>query len=243
MIVDLHSHVLPQIDDGPSNIEESLELLNQMLDQSVTKVISTPHFDPRKQDPQVFLSKREQAYNQVQDRVDKEGLDLELSVGAEIYFREEINHMDLRSFTLAESNYLLIELPTRTVPPGIERSFKNLLMQGYQPVLAHIERYAILRENLDLFTRLVDMGVIMQVNLSAYLEKDRFLERAFKKGYIQILASDAHDAVKRPAKWNQIDFEDPLLQKMNENALKIWNNDFLEGERKGSLKRFANLYI
>lgn len=242
MIVDLHNHILFNIDDGPQNETDSVRLIQQMYKQGVRKVVTTPHFDPRKQDLEEFILKRRAVHEELKHTISECDLDFQLKIGAEIYFREEINYIDLSSLTLGSSDYLLIELPTRTIPPGIERTFENLILQGYNPILAHIERYSILREDLDLFTRLVDMGVVMQVNLSAYLEQDSFLKTAFKKNYIHILASDAHDANRRPAKWNEVDLASFKSSKLNQNALKIWDNELIVQERKSKIRRIGSFY-
>ena len=243
MYIDFHNHVLPGIDDGPQTIEESLELLKMFSEQGVKRIITTPHYDPRKQDLNIFIEERDRSYQMLLSDLRFKKLGIEVKVGAEIYFREEMNHLDLSSLAYQDSAYILVELPTRSVPPGIERTFQNLINEGYNPILAHIERYSILRDDLALFERLIEIGVLMQVNLSTLIDPDPFVKKALKKNYIHLISSDAHDTVHRPPKWDVILDCLENIEVYIDRAQRIWYDQDLDMQIQSKILKIGKFYL
>ena len=108
-LTDLHTHILPGIDDGARNLEASLEILRRQKENGVERVALTSHFYPLREELQDYLDKRQRAYEELMSAWDAETMP-QLRLGAEVHYSPSIVEMDLRSIALAQSDYLLIIL-------------------------------------------------------------------------------------------------------------------------------------
>lgn len=200
MIVDLHTHLLPGMDDGSSTPEESLAMLHAMGAQGIGAVVATPHFDPWHEAVSDFLQRRADALL----ALERAAGDIPLPVvlpGAEVRFRPELcQGMELDRLCLGSGGCLLLELPfepwsART----LNKVYELVSASGVTPVLAHVERYAPIqgRERMD---ELYSMGAPMQMS-AAYVLGRRTRHRALsmlEQGRVHLLASDAHNMADRP---------------------------------------------
>ena len=242
-LVDIHTHILFDIDDGAVNLEESMAMVRTWIDQGVSTVVATPHFDIKKDDKQRFLEKRTKSATILRTKINEEGLSFTIKTSAELYFRRELIYEDLTPFLIEGTNYLVIELPTRTIPAQIKSTFEELIMQGYNPILVHIERYPVLKQDLDLFHDLVRMGVVCQVNAEHFIEgTDSFVQAAVKKNFVHLTGSDAHNMDRRAP-----NLKDGLISSgqntlFNKNALSVVNDLLIDTEPKGKLKKIFKRY-
>lgn len=168
-MIDLHSHILPGIDDGASTLDDSVELVRELASVGVSEVFATPHYI----DETVYTSPKSANLKLLQDlqkRLDDEGVDVKVHLGNEIYIFPKIASM-LESGEisgLSGSSYLLVELPMSGDYPGYADILLALLRAGYKVVLAHPERYAAFQDDFSLIYELAEMGVLLQCNLGSF---------------------------------------------------------------------------
>lgn len=197
-MIDLHCHILPGIDDGAENRETAETMLRLQQAAGVDRLFLTPHFYPGEKDIDTFLSDREKAWEELVSAADPEAKS-RIRLGTEVRYCEQLLDLDLRSLTLGESDYLLLELPGRRYPAYTVQIMEELLANGFLPILAHVERYAYFRQEPQLLKRLVDLGVLAQVSAQALFDKrdKNFSVACLHHGLAQIVASDAHNATTR----------------------------------------------
>lgn len=196
-LTDLHTHILPGIDDGAKDVNRSVEILLAEKISGVERVALTPHFYPLRQELDAFLEKRQEAFEKLQLAWDPETMP-QLRLGAEVHYSSALADMDLRSLTLGQSNYLLLELSNTTVPAHIEQILKIVMEQGITPILAHIERCCYFCEEPARLVKLVEMGALAQVSALALArtKANKFADICLQKGVAQIIASDVHGVGK-----------------------------------------------
>ncbi len=195
--VDLHSHVLPGLDDGPASEDESLEMCRAYEAQGIHTVVATPHTcDPRYDvDPQAILD----GVACLSDACAREEIDVRVLPGAEVRLHADLlRDVDSgRALTIADrGRYLLLELPPQ-VAPRIEPLVGALLRRGVAPVLAHVERNMELSRKPQRLVELVEAGCLAQVTGASVLgwfgpaAKTAALQ-FLRAGLVHVVATDAH---------------------------------------------------
>jgi protein-tyrosine phosphatase len=163
--VDIHSHLLPGIDDGVKDLDESLEMIRGMKALGYRKLITTPHimWDMYQNTPDIIRTK----LDTVREALQKEGIDIELQAAAEYFLDEHMMQLLEKKEPLLtiSGNMVLTEFSMAFPPMNVKDIFFEMQMQGYQPVLAHPERYAYLVNRKDFFDELKDAGCLFQLNL------------------------------------------------------------------------------
>ena len=225
-MVDLHTHILPHIDDGASSFEEALDMLKLMIENGVTTVVATPHFNFEKNDIDEFIHKRKDSMVELKTLSNEDNLPIRILSGAELMFTPNLDNYDLNEFTIEETDYLLIELSTRRNEPDLESTLSAIIANGYIPILAHIERYSYLIQNSQRLVELIDMGVIMQINAkSLYSKKDYpFIKKMMSNNLVHIISSDAHDMQKRKPNMKLCELEPKFI----DNQCKIIENKIID---------------
>jgi len=202
-MIDLHCHIIPGIDDGARDLDASLAMARAFVADGVTTVACTPHILPgvyQNTGPQI-----RSAVADLQRHLGAAHIPLRLVPGAD-------NHVvpDLvaglragRLLTVADSRYALVEPPHHVPPPRLEETFFGLLVGGYVPILTHPERLTWIEKYYDMIIRLCDGGVWMQITAGSltgtFGRTARYwAEKMLCEGRVHILATDAHDTVKRP---------------------------------------------
>ncbi|MCQ2440849.1 MAG: hypothetical protein MJ076_02990 [Clostridia bacterium] len=200
-LLDIHSHILPAVDDGARDIKTSIELLKMMKNQGITDVIATPHFDASVHNIDDFHSVVASAKEEL-DR-EKTGLDLpDVLIGSEVfYFRGIGKSYGIKSLSLANSNYLLLELQNVPIDDFVIKDINGLVYDlGLTPIFAHIERYAG-EKGFKKILDLISYGVCYaQVNAASVIEPPfkRTAYKLIKKGYVSFIATDSHSPLQRP---------------------------------------------
>lgn len=197
LVTDLHSHLLPGIDDGSQSVEESLELIRSLKKLGFKKFVTTPHVMSGGYDntPETIKA----AYDKLMNYLAEQGEEIELQAAAEYYFEDNflklIEEDNLLSFS---GKHVLFELPNLNEPQDLEVAIFNMTSKGYKPVLAHVERYPYLYQNgFDRMEHLRNMGVLLQVNIATFggVYKRPMMNFAFElaeKGMVDLLGSDTH---------------------------------------------------
>lgn len=164
---DIHSHLIPGIDDGVQTMEDSLQLLRELQDLGFKKIVTTPHImsDYFRNTPEIILD----GLAKVRAAAQQEGITLELHAAAEYYLDEAFAQMVNRNeklLTIADK-YLLFEISYVNPPDNIQNIVFDLNIQGYVPVLAHPERYPFWYGKTEIYTKLKDLGVQFQLNTNS----------------------------------------------------------------------------
>lgn len=197
-MTDFHTHILPAVDDGSKSVAESIGMLAELAKQGISKAIATPHFYANDESVETFLARRQKAYEQLAKELPP-GLP-EVLTGAEIRYYEGLSRLDgLESLCIQGSQLLLVEMPERKWPESTIREITDLASSGrYIPVLAHIER-CIFYQSEAAFCRLLENGVLMQINasfLNGSFSKLKAIKLA-KKSRIHFIGSDCHNLNER----------------------------------------------
>lgn len=207
-MIDLHSHIIFGVDDGPKTIEESKQLLIEAFHQGVQTIVATSHrrigmFETPEE-------KIQMNFNQVQELAKEIAPDLTILYGAEVYYSNEMLEKlkDGEVPCINETSYILVEFSRTTSYWEIKNALKNLLMIGLTPIVAHIERYQSLENNEKYLKEIIAMGCYTQVNSSSILkpkffnDKNKVLKKRAKyfmeRNLVHFIASDMHNLSKRP---------------------------------------------
>ncbi len=194
--VDLHSHLIPGIDDGSRNMKESLSLLKGMEALGYEKVITTPHImlDAYKNTPEIIGN----GLKTLRDSAVKEGITIEIEAAAEYYLDDGFEDLLKKGDMLTiKGKYLLFETSYFAKPMQLEEMIFSITSAGYIPLMAHPERYRYVKDFLKEYGRFKELGVMFQVNLNSfggYYGKDAKYKANFlrKEGMIDFLGSDVH---------------------------------------------------
>lgn len=204
-LIDIHCHILPDVDDGSHNMQETLEML-KMAEQSGTgAIIATVHY---KHGTKQETENVRDVFEQVRNAAKQHSSNIQLYLGHEIYYTEDtLEDLDeKRALTLAESRYVLIEFLPSVMYSEILNAVRKLKMAGYLPILAHIERYECLMspKGETYLKELKSSGAYFQINgrtLERRAQK-RWCEKCLKKYNIDFIASDGHNRGERSPKIN-----------------------------------------
>lgn len=194
--VDLHSHLIPGIDDGSKSMEESLLLLKGIEELGYQKVITTPHImlDSYRNTPKIIND----GLNSLRDAATAEGIKIEIEAAAEYYLDDGFYDLLQKDEILTvKGNYLLFETSYVSKPMHMEEMIFEILTAGYTPLLAHPERYRYIKDPKKEFARLKDLGVLFQVNLNSFgghygKSAKTNADLLSKHGLIDFLGSDIH---------------------------------------------------
>ncbi len=197
-MVDVHSHLIPGVDDGVQSVEESLEILQMMSNLGYQKVITTPHvmhdFYPNTTEG---IRSRVKV---LQEKVDLVGIDLEVEAAAEYYLDEHFIQMldDDQPLLTFGDNYLLFETSFLNEPAYLREGIFKIISKGLKPVLAHPERYVFAQNKPELLEELIERGVLLQLNtisLSGYYSKEarKLAEMLIDEKVISFLGTDCHN--------------------------------------------------
>lgn len=197
-MIDLHNHILPGLDDGAADLEESLEMARQFASEGVRTVAATPHRNPSREsgaDPAMVQA----VLAAVRQAIGDAGIDLEVLQGQELYFSPEalplLEEGDI--CTLGASHALLIELPFETRPLYVDDLLFRAQLAGFQLILGHPERYRYVQHDISYVQPLVERGVALQLTAPALLGEygsgvRETAEALLQRGFCALAARDRH---------------------------------------------------
>lgn len=201
-MIDLHSHILPGIDDGSRSIEMSLEMARMAVDDGITDMACTPHIYPGlyMNDTAGIIAARDA----LQRTLDEKGIPLRLTTGADVHLVPGLLQgiRDGKVPCLHGSRYLLLEPAHHVAPPRFEESVFSLVAAGYIPVITHPERLTWVEQHYEVFGKLVRQGAWMQITAGAltglFGSRAKYWgERFLGDGLTHIIATDAHSSGRR----------------------------------------------
>jgi protein-tyrosine phosphatase len=221
---DLHTHILPAIDDGALDLQTALNMLQMQRESGVQRVLLTPHFFLQRETLESFLQRRQRAYDRLILQWREDTMPA-LRLGAEVRYTSDLVNIDLRALTFGD--YLLLELPNSELP-AIEQVLEYMIRQGIIPILAHVERCSYFRSKSERLIRLLEMGALAQVTARAVVNKadHNFSKTCLKKGLAQIIASDLHVPAEEKCLGNVAHkLDNRVVMRAEEFAQRIWDNE------------------
>ena len=196
-MVDIHTHILPGIDDGSKNVEETLRMIDEIKGFGVNKIVATPHFYGEFTTIDEFLANRRASYESIEGYVPE---DVEIILGAEVLLDYELHKKDVRKLAIANTDYLLLEMPyCRWEPWVFDEIFKISVSHSLEIIIAHLDRYVDLVSAENIST-LMGMGLKHQVNvdnLGNFLKKSNSMT-LLRNGAAHFIGSDCHNMEQRP---------------------------------------------
>jgi protein-tyrosine phosphatase len=197
MIIDMHCHIIPNIDDGASNINTSIEMCRIAEQEGIHGIIATPHYIHG-----VIDNGRDIVYSKVMELnniLRERNINVDIYPGCEVFICPELPELVLEDkvCTLNNSQYVLIELPLESIPEYTTDVIYQLKLAGYTPIIAHPERNAIINNHPDTLFKLIRIGALSQLNATSLVGlfgKDimRVSTMLLKNKMVHLLASDAH---------------------------------------------------
>lgn len=193
-MIDFHSHILPGIDDGSRNLEQSIAMVNEAKEAGFTKIISTSHYMEN------YYECKERDRRQLLKKVQENVQGIELILGNEIYITNNIIELlqNGQASSINGTKYVLFEFPLITTRPMNDKEvIYRLVENGYIPIIAHPERYPFIQENPDYLFELEEMGALFQANYGSIigmygLKAKKTLKILLKNNLISFLGSDVH---------------------------------------------------
>ena len=173
MIADLHTHILPGIDDGSRNSEMTEALLREEAAQGVALIAATPHFYPNRMTVEGFLEKRAEALARTEKiRRDAGERMPEIVCGAEVYYFRGIGQAEMiPKLCIGDTKALLLEMPFEQWESPVTGDIRDLTRRGMKVILAHVERYTALQKKRDVWDRVMAMDVVKQINAGSFLKE------------------------------------------------------------------------
>ncbi len=222
---DMHSHLIPGIDDGSKSLEDTMAMLKKFSDLGYKKVITTPHImsDYYRNTPEIIRG----GLATVREEIKKQGLAIELEAAAEYYL--DYSMLDLiasNQLLTFGDNYILVELSFSQEQPGVKELLFELITEGYKPILAHVERYPYYNNQWKLIDEYHERGVLLQLNINSLSGHygpmvKRMAEQLIDRDWIDVIGSDCHhmahldmiDAMRSNAHLHKIVNKTDLLNK------------------------------
>jgi protein-tyrosine phosphatase len=202
-MIDIHCHLLPNVDDGPKTWDDTLALVALGMEEGIETFVATPHIlDGLNAERDRLLRAR---FSELEERLDAEGLHVEVVLGSEIFYQfglEKIRDLEAATFG-GNGRYFLMELNLASFPPHLEQTLSRLQTMGLSPILAHAERYVKFSGNLKRLRELIYQGVLVQVNSGSLTGRfgrriQKVSHRLLAENLVHFVATDAHNITTRP---------------------------------------------
>ena len=204
---DFHTHILPKLDDGSKSLEQSLQMLQMEAQAGVKRVVFTPHFYPHESSISEFLLERDFSYRRLVKAAEGIPGMPEMYLGAEVYFyRGMADSKELKKLTIANSPYILIEMPTDKWTEGMYEELNALHRRGLYPIIAHLDRYITPFNTRGIPERLAKLPVLVQMNtdaLQSVWTRGLFL-KYLKKDMVHLIGTDCHNCTTRSPQMQKV---------------------------------------
>ncbi len=201
--VDMHCHVLPEVDDGAQSLEETRKMLQTAYDEGIRYIIATPHYHPRRGRKPPHILRRQ--LRLVRSEAEKISGRLRIYLGNEIYFGQDIPDLldEEEVLTMNRTRYVLVEFSTADSFEHICQGIRQLQMRGYNVILAHIERYQCMLAEPDRAGYLAEMGVKIQINADSITGEcgrrvRKYVRQLMEQDLVFCTGTDAHRPKIRP---------------------------------------------
>ena len=212
IIIDLHCHILPNVDDGAESLDEALEMAQMAADSGVTAIVATPHCNlPNAQRNNYISSDFKQNFLRLLTGINQAGISLRILPGAEVFCTPEIPELLRKGKlpTLANSNYLLVEFFFDENLNYMDDMLSAIAAEGITPVIAHPERYEAIQHTPDIIERWFWNHYVIQLNKGSILGRlgrraARTADWILSRGLAHVVASDAHSSRVRTTQMTEL---------------------------------------
>jgi len=196
LVTDVHSHLIPGIDDGAKSLDDSISLILGLQSLGYKKIITTPHVmsDYYKNDKEIILT----GLSRLKEALKLHKIDVDIEAAAEYYLDEHFEKLiDQKELLTFGKDMVLFELSFFEEPKVLDNIIFKLQLEGYTPVLAHPERYSYWHRSMDKYEKLIDKGVLFQANLGSFSgnygpEVMKVAEKMVENNWLSLLGSDTH---------------------------------------------------
>lgn len=255
-MIDFHSHIINNVDDGSDSIETSLEILKNANKVGFNSIILTPHY---------MENYYEYDAEQISEKIDKikqickkENLNIELYQANEIYISNNIVNLikNKKASTINQSRYVLFELPMNEEPPNLLEVIYSLKEDNKIPIIAHPERYLYVQKEPNKLIELIEMGVLFQSNYGSITGQygkqcQKTVKLLLKNNFIHFLGTDVHKSISIYSKIEKIEEElekimgkEQMEKIMEKNAEKVLKNELIDiVEPKLIKKNFFQIFF
>ena len=196
-MIDFHTHVLPNVDDGSKSVEETFNLMKEAENAGFDKIISTSHY--MEDYYEVENREREVWINAINEKLIEQNTNIKLFLGNEIYITDNIISLleEEKAATINNTNYVLFEMPLNVKPMNLYDMIFEMLRYKLVPVLAHPERYSFIHKDPDLVFDLMQKGVLMQANFGSIIGQygvsaEIIVKKMLQNDMVQFLGTDVH---------------------------------------------------
>jgi len=200
MITDIHSHIIPYIDDGADDIETSIEMAEIAVSEGIESIICTPHAISGYDE---LIPEANEQREELQRRLQYRGIPLQLYQGFEVYVNEAfLDYEHPERLAMNGGKHILIETDFERIPACMDEVFYLLRITGLTPILAHPERYLYLKKEFALCKEWKNNGMMFQINAGSMAglygkTAQKLAQKLLKKGYADMIGTDAHSAGRR----------------------------------------------
>lgn len=235
-MIDIHSHLIPNVDDGAKSPEETIELIKEAREAGITDIILTPHYiiNSYEQNAETLILLKDK----LQQIINSENIKVNLHIGMEVYITDNLVEIlkQNKILTLAGSKYLLMELPLNTNVQYLDMVIFKLIENNIIPIIAHPERYKFVQEDPSKVRELIDSGCLIQSNIGSILgiygkKAKKTIKYLLKNDLINFIATDTHRKntiypllEKGIKKIEKITGKEKVKELTNLNAQRILNN-------------------
>ena len=208
-MIDIHSHILFDIDDGAKDIEESIKIIKLQKALGYTGIIVTPHYkiDVYCQTPDNIIKR----IDQIRNRLTQENIKFDIYIGNEIYIFPQVCERIENGYIarLNNSRYVLLELPRYEYPIYTNQVIFELINKEYIPIIAHPERYEYIQKDINIAENLIKSGALLQINASSFSNKHGLkakytAKKLLKKDWVSFIATDTHHIDKMHLQYDKI---------------------------------------
>lgn len=236
-MIDIHNHIVYGVDDGSRNLDESIKMVELYKKAGFDQIIATSHYDKSRYT--VDANEIKEKVSIINDEIEKRTLDFKVYPGHEIQVEldmiKKIKSGDL--LTLNNSRYVLCELSFVNKPTFLKDLFYNLELEGYVPIIAHVERYPYVENNIEWLEDFIKMGALIQINYSSIKSNYEITRELLERNMVHIIGTDSHQS-----EWRNPDiraYKDEMLKIVSEerfeilstiNPAKVINDEFMSSE-------------
>jgi len=235
-MIDFHSHILPNIDDGAKSLEQTLNIIKEAKDVGFSQIISTSHYLEGYYESDV--EERKELLQKINSYIQE----IQIHLGSEIYITNNIPELiqENKASTINNTKYVLFELPMNSKPFNAKEIVYRLIEKGYVPIIAHPERYSYVQEDIEYVEELAEMGTLFQSNYGSIIglygkKEKKTVKKLLKNNFVHFLGSDVHrqDKIypkipKVMKKLSKIISHEKIKELTQENAQKVLNKEEIE---------------
>lgn len=238
--IDMHTHILPGIDDGAESMDETLRMAGRAYEEGIRLIIATPHYGIM--NPGFSRFNAEEVFERARAIIKEKYPDMGLALGNEIFYTGPSMIDDLskgQALTIAGTDYVLVEFSPIDPLKKIEAGIRDITLGGFRPILAHAERYEALYKDLGAVEGLIYAGAAIQINSRSLTrgrldKRTRWVKQLVKEDMVHLISSDCHnDSTRSPLmtdaadKLRQWTDEETFIKIMTDNPRRILQNKFL----------------